>query len=91
MIELAGNPAASFIDVFGCRIFLPVMKSFYANDLLKNFIENTIDGSISRTEIFTKVCKLGCLLVYKPRYKCFIIFPNQGSYLETKILEFEEL
>jgi hypothetical protein len=60
------------------------------NELLKTLISDTIDGSDSLTEIFKRICKLGCLLIYKPRYKCFVICPNKGSYLETKIKEFEE-
>jgi hypothetical protein len=82
--------ATSFADAFGYRIFFPTMKTYRSNALLKSLISNTIDGSNSLTEIFTRICKLGCLLIYKPHYKCLVICPNKGSFLEIKIKEFEE-
>lgn len=89
MQEIQPIRTISFAEVFGYRIFLPVTKSPRSSERLGEMIGAVIAGCRNLTEVTTRICGLGCILMYKPRARCFVMRPNRDSLLENKIREFE--
>lgn len=79
----------SFTEAFGYRIFFPETKDPRTSRLLGEMIGAEIAGCRNLTEVTSKICRLGCVLVYKPRVRCFIMCPGRNSLLESRIREFE--